>query len=50
MSVPLLLFMVSVDQGVMAGADPLIWVPITLVIGFVITYVTYKKVPSVKGF
>jgi uncharacterized membrane protein len=50
MSVPLLLYMVSVDQAAMTGADPVMWVPITLVIGFAITYAIYKKVPSVKGF
>lgn len=50
MSVPLLLFMVSVHQGVITGANVVTSVAMTLVIGFVATYLIYKKVPSVKGF
>ena len=50
MSVPLLLLMVGVNQTAMSGADPVLWVAITLVVGWVATYAIYKKVPSVKGF
>ena len=51
MSVPLLLFMVSVDQGAITGAEqPVIWIAATLAIGWVMTFLIYRKVPSVKGF
>lgn len=50
MSVPLLLFMVSVHQAAITGANPVVGVASTLVIGFVATWLIYKKVPSVKGF
>lgn len=50
MSVPLLLLMVSVDQGAIIGQDPLIWVPVTLVISFGATWLIYKKSAQVKGF
>jgi len=51
MSVPLLLFMVAVDQGPIIGVEqPVIWIAVTLVVGFLMTFAIYKKVPSVKGF
>ena len=50
MSVPLLLMMVSVNQPTITGADPVIYTAVTLLVGFLITFVIYKKVPSVKGF
>lgn len=50
MSVPLLLMMVSVDQGAMTAARPLIWVPVTLAIAFGATWLIYRKVGGVKGF
>ena len=50
MSVPLLLFMVSVHQTYFIGLDPHWVVLVTLVLGFGITWGIYKKVPSVKGF
>jgi len=52
MSVPLLLFMVGVDQAPLNGAGnlALVWIPITLVIGFVVTNLLYRKAPKVPGF
>ena len=51
MSVPLLLFMVAVNQPSITGSDNvLLWAAVTLVVGFVATFAIYKKVPSVKGF
>lgn len=51
MSVPLLLFMVSVDQAVITSAsNPYVWVAVTLAVGWVVTFLLYKKVASVKGF
>lgn len=51
MSVPLLLYMVSVHQEGMLGVDkPYIFAAGVLVIGFLVTYLIYKSVPNVKGF
>lgn len=50
MSVPLLLFMVSVNQDALLSQKPVIWVPIILAIGWAATWLIYKKVASVKGF
>ena len=51
MSIPLLLFMVAVDQGAITAAEqPVIWIAATIAIGWVMTFAIYKKVPSVKGF
>ncbi|MDP6539337.1 MAG: urate hydroxylase PuuD [Planctomycetota bacterium] len=52
MSMPLLLFMVGVDQAALNGATNLatVWIPVSLVIGFVITWALYRKAPQVPGF
>ena len=51
MSVPLLLFMVSVHQEGMTGLDqPYIFAAIVLAVGWLITFAVYKSVPKVKGF
>ena len=50
MSVPLLLFMVAVDQAAMIGADPVVWVPVTLAVAWVATWAIYKKAAKVPGF
>lgn len=54
MSVPLILLMVSVDQAAMTARDSALdlalWTAVTLGIGWVATFLIYKKVASVKGF
>ncbi len=51
MSVPLLLFMVSVHQTDFTGTvHNWLWVAVTLVIAFVGTWLIYKLAPKVKGF
>ncbi len=50
MSVPLLLLMVSVDQSALTSKPPVVWVPVILAVGWVATYLLYKKVGSVRGF
>jgi uncharacterized membrane protein len=52
MSMPLLLFMVGADQPALNGATSLatVWIPASLVIGFVITWALYRKAPQVQGF
>jgi uncharacterized membrane protein len=53
MSVPLLLLMVSVNQGGFIGQEPggvALWTAVTLGVGWVATFLLYKKVASVKGF
>jgi len=49
MSVPLLLFMVSVHQEMMLGADWRIALPVVLVVGWVVTYAIYAKAKTVPG-
>jgi len=50
MSVALLLFMVSVDQGTLHGAEPTwAWIAGILALTFVGTFAIYKSVPNVKG-
>lgn len=50
MSVPLLLLMVSVDQGAILGLNPYVALPAILVIGFVVTKAIYAKAGKVPGF
>lgn len=51
MSVPLLLFMVGTGQTAFTGVDNSeVWVAVTLAIGWISTFLIYKKVPGVKGF
>jgi len=51
MSVPLLLFMVSVDQGAFIGADPWQYTAAgVMLIGFLGTHLLYKLSAKVQGF
>jgi uncharacterized membrane protein len=50
MSVPLLLFMVSVHQDMMLSRPWYIVVPVVLVVGWVVTYLIYGKAKTVPGF
>jgi uncharacterized membrane protein len=51
MSVPLLIFMLSVHQTKMLGATPnWMWVAICLAVGWVICWAIYKKAAKVPGF
>jgi uncharacterized membrane protein len=54
MSVPLLLLMVAVNQDALlarnTATEVALWTAIVLAIGWVGTWLVYKKVPSVKGF
>ena len=51
MSVPLLLFMVSVNQVAMIGAPrPWLWIAVTMLVAFAATYGIYKVAAKVKGF
>ena len=51
MSVPLLLFMLSVHQTKMLGATPVwMWVAAYLAIGWAVTWAIYKKAAKVPGF
>ncbi len=50
MSVPLLLLMVSVDQGAILGYEPYVALPVILVIGFLVTKAIYAKAAKVPGF
>jgi uncharacterized membrane protein len=51
MSVPLLLFMVSVHQGDLLSWSPLqCWLVVILIVGWLGTFALYKLVPTVKGF
>ena len=49
MSVPLLLFMVSVHQDMMLSADWRIALPAVLIIGWIVTYLIYGKAKTVPG-
>ncbi len=50
MSVPLLLFMVSVHQDMMLSKDYRWFLPAVLVIGFAVTYAIFGKAKKVQGF
>jgi len=50
MSVPLLLFMVSVHQDMMLSRPWYVVVPVVLVVGWVVTYLIYGKAKTVPGF
>jgi len=51
MSVPLLLFMISVHQPMILGIEQwYVVLPIVLVLGFVATYAIYAKAKNVPGF
>lgn len=50
MSVPLLLLMVIVHLGALVGLEPLVALPVILVVGFVATKAVYAKAGKVQGF
>jgi uncharacterized membrane protein len=50
MSIPLLLWMVSVHQPSYIGGNPVLIIPVTIVLGFLLSDWLYKKASGVAGF
>jgi hypothetical protein len=50
MSIPLLLWMVSVHQPSYIGGNPVLIIPATIVLGFLLSDWLYKKASGVAGF
>ena len=50
MSIPLLLWMVSVHQESYIGGNPVLIIPVTIILGFLISDRLYKRAAAVPGF